>query len=327
MGRTVERSSFTSATIDLLFVLVSVLLSYHFLHWRLAGDKVYDLATPDMLVAGAAYLPFQYRALVPWLVRALAQLPWPQSVSTLNLFLIVEFISIVLLCAAFRRYLSFFIENKPLNSLLALSLFYVLPFHFIGSFWYPWDMPSLLFFTLGLISLYEQKWQWYYPLFVVATFNRETTYFLSLLYLLTAIGKTSWRTIALHTSAQLLLWVVIKLLLYYLYLDNPRLGYGLFELQLGENLNWLREPAVILGLLSLWGFLWLPLILWRHLVQSEFVKRTVLLLPPFFGIMLVVGVIDELRIYGELIPIVLSAFLLILKGLFRTAEADPAGPG
>ena len=73
-------------------------------------------------------------------------------------------------------------------------------------------------------------------------------------------------------------------------------------------------------------FLWLPLVLWRHLVQNKFVKRTLLLLPPFFGIMLVVGVIDELRIYGELIPIVLSAFLLILKELFRAAEADPAGP-
>ena len=326
MNRIADRSSTTGATIDLIFILASTLLAYQFTHLRINASGFYPPATPDMLVAGAAYLPFQYRALVPWLVRALAQLPWLQSVSTPKLFLIVEFISTVLLCAAFRRYLSFFFKNKPLNSLLALSLFYVLPFHFIGTFWYPWDIPSLLFFTLGLISLYEQKWQWYYPLFVVATFNRETTYFLSLLYLLTAIGKTSWRTMALHTSAQLLLWGAIKLLLYRLYLDNPRLGYGLFELQLGKNLNWLREPTVILGFLSLWGLLWLPLVLWRHLVQNDFVKRTLLLLPPFFGIMLVVGVIDELRIYGELIPIVLSAFLLILKELFRIAQADPASP-
>jgi len=42
---------------------------------------------------------------------------------------------------------------------------------------------------------------------------------------------------------------------------------------------------------------------------------------PFFIVMFILGEIFELRIYGELIPVILPAALLVFQALFR-AESE-----
>ncbi|MDD5550607.1 MAG: hypothetical protein PHS34_04980 [Candidatus Omnitrophica bacterium] len=185
-------------------------------------------------------------------------------------------------------------------------------------------MPSILFFTLGLILLYKKDWSKYYILFIVATFNKETACFLTFIYLFTAIGKTKPGKIAFHCFLQLVIWLAIKYFLYRLYAANP--GPGLFEINnidinvshLTRNVAWLLNlrnyPIVFFKSM---GFIWVPTLLGYSLIKDEFIKRSLWVVFPFLGGMMFVANIYELRIYGEIIPLVLTAFLLITREFFR----------
>ena len=100
-----------------------------------------------------------------------------------------------------------------------------------------------------------------------------------------------------------------------IYAANP--GQGAFQLTLADNIQYLLQPSGWLWLLPTWGFAWiLVLIGYRHL-PDQFVQRSLWIIPPFFGVMLMVGKIDELRIYADLMPIVLAAALLSLRHFFQ----------
>jgi hypothetical protein len=53
------------------------------------------------------------------------------------------------------------------------------------------------------------------------------------------------------------------------------------------------------------------------------VRSTLLVIPFFAAGMMAVGVITEIRIFGELIPVVLSAFALIATNAARTGPSSP----
>lgn len=65
------------------------------------------------------------------------------------------------------------------------------------------------------------------------------------------------------------------------------------------------------------GFLWIPTFFYFRLIEARFVKRSLLVIFPFFLVMMLAGNIIELRAYGELISVVLVAFLLIIKELLK----------
>jgi hypothetical protein len=345
----IRRLSNQSLWTDLIFLLISALLSYYFVSLRLYTAHYYYAADPFALVKGIAYTPFQFRALIPWIARGLTELKLPLSLT----FILIDLASTFLLCMALRYYLSFFLKDRRLNAILSLSLFYVLPFTFLRpnlytctnwyplvqftslqeirfpcTNWYPWDIASILFFTLGLAYIFKQNWKWYYPLFVVATFNRETTLFLMLVYIFTALGTKPQREIFFHTVLQLLIWGSIKVFLYWLYAHNPTVGYGLFELQIYKNIHKLiLPPSFLLVFLSTWGLIWLPVVIWYRHIPSVFVKRTLWVLPALFLSIGLFGNIHEIRLSAEGIPIILTAFLLILRELFKTTESTSVDKG
>src|SRR3990172_7183486 len=213
----------------IVFLVTAWFAAYYFVLCRFAFNSVHHQATPAMLVSGTAYKPFQYRALVGWVVglfsSAFPGIPLP------TWFRLAELFSVFFLLVAYRSYIALFIKDEILASLLSFFMLYVLFFNYLlypnYPVWFPWDMPSVLFFTLGLTLIYRRRWALYYPLFILATFNRETSCFLTVVYLLTAIKKDPAGTVALHFSAQLLIWVAVKSFLFLLYAGNP--GWELFE--------------------------------------------------------------------------------------------------
>jgi hypothetical protein len=179
---------------------------------------------------------------------------------------------------------------------------------------FPSDIPSILFFTLGLSLLFKNRMLPYYILFAIATLNRETSCFLTFAYLFASIGKIRLRTVALHCVSQLILWAGIKYFLYRAYAENP--GTGLWVDTLTVNLSLLKDPRALLTLSSMFGYTWIPTLVCYRLIPVPFIRRSVLVILPFLIAMMFFGYITELRIFGELIPIVLTAFLLIVRGLF-----------
>ena len=297
---------------EVIYLGLSVIAVVGFASWRFAKAYSYSPATPPLLVAGLAATPYQYRVLVPGLVHGLQNLFPDLFGEMMVLFFITDLTATFLLHLVFRRYLNLFFTHSQ-SRLLSFSLFYALPFSFVHVFWYPWDLPSILFFTLGLWLIHQRNWRWYYPLFVIATFNRETTFFLTLIYAITAWGQDKPGTIARHMTAQGILWGTIKIALFFLYVHNP--GTGFAELQFAPNLNRLTHWPSIGIILTSWGGLWAPVVVgWRRL-QSQFLRRATLMAPPFCLIMLVIGVVDERRILGEMAPVIVPASLAILTDL------------
>src|SRR5206468_2339407 len=148
-------------------------------------------------------------------------------------------VCLVALAFAFRRYLSLFVvdpSDARLVSVMALTIYAVLPFNYFNAPYYPYDVPSVLFFTVGLLLIHGGGWIWYYPLFVLATFNRETSIFLVVAAVLAWFDRYSRGRLALLAGSQLAIWIAIKSLLWFLYRHNRWLGYGLYQFQLKVNL-------------------------------------------------------------------------------------------
>lgn len=117
--------------------------------------------------------------------------------------------------------------------------------------------------------------------------------------------------------------MAIKIILFKAFIANPgpdnfewhnRLGVTNLE----ENMAFFKDIKCYPLFLSNMGFIWIPVLLYFHLIKNEFVKRSVLVIFPFFIGMMLVGTIYELRIYGELIPVFLMALFLIGTELMRS---------
>ena len=170
-------------------------------------------------------------------------------------------------------------------------------------YWYPWDIPAVLFTTLGILWIREQRWSWYYWIFPFATLNRETTSFLIVVFALTQFGKMKWWTLAQHVVVQVAIWLCIKTLLSLTFAKNPGIG-DYYADALKDNWAALREPATWRTVSLVFGVLWLPLIVFARYIREPFVRRALFVVPLFFAVTFVLAQFDELRIYGEMLPLV-----------------------
>ncbi len=299
---------------SLAFFVFALLFSYHFVFLRANETFTYSAASPEALAQGLAPTPYQYRILIPALVRLLQPIT---NLPTDPLYRLLELLSTFALFYALRAFINLFARRLSLASLFTLPLAYVLPYNFTYTFIYPYDLPAILFTTLGLIALYRKQWTWYYAIFILATFNRETSYFLTLVYLASALGIENGKTILRHIGAQAALWLGIKTALYLLFTNNPAQGAGLFELQLFRSLQQITNPGALSILARNWGMVWIFVLAWQHRIQNTFLRRGLLAVIAQLLILFLVGVIEELRIYGEIIPILLAALFAITQSFFQ----------
>jgi hypothetical protein len=86
------------------------------------------------------------------------------------------------------------------------------------------------------------------------------------------------------------------------------------------NIELFSEPSNYYFILSNMGFLWVPaFLLWRH-IKDDFARRSLFVAVPFLLGSFLIGQYTELRGFGELIPVVVSAFILELKVFFEKDE-------
>jgi hypothetical protein len=310
-----------AAKADLVFFIAAVILSLHSVPYQLmacypAPDHGPD--SPVALAAGVASTPYQYRVLVPWLVRGVTELHLIRPESQVALFMALQVVALFLLAIVVRRYLSMFITDQVLTSVAALSVYAILPFNYFNLPYYPYDVPSVVFFTLGLILIHDEKWSWFLPLFALATLNRETSIFLAVATAFAWFDRYSWRKLALLIASQGAIWIAIKAALWLLYAQNRWMGYGLYEYQLKVNIaTLLTFPVKGIIALATWGCLWLAVVVWYPRLTDGFLKRNLWTVPVFIAGMFFAGFVIELRIYGEVLPIILAAAWVVFLDVMR----------
>lgn len=310
----------------LLAIYAACALMFALLHYR---DNLYHLnKSSDMdaewlaLTNFSGERPYQYRVLIFALARLLHA---GLHVSVPLAFQLLEAGFLFLLFLAFRRYLAIFIPEQ-ISRFASLALLYPLVWNYVllGHIYWPYDIPGIFFFVAGLVCLVEGRWASYYPLFVLATLNRETSVFLILASLLIAWGRQAPRQIAGHLLVQAVLWLAIKALLNRLFAHNS----GSFTDNMMHN-NWLLLTRFLHGnfsflrfLLLVCGAVWLLIPLaWRR--QPVIFRRLLWIIPPFIAGMGVVGVLDEVRIYNELIPVLLAPAVFSVYAVFAPDQVSP----
>ena len=307
--------------LDIGFALAGLGLALQFNVARFYENKV-PPGGPLALLEGTYAVPFQYRVLVPLAVRGLLKVP--TGLSFMWMYAAFDLAAVLGLCFVMRGLVLRFTDNLLYASVSGLGLFYVLPFNFVHTFWYPSDVPSVLFFALGLRLLLERKWIWYYPLFILATLNRETTIYLTLTQILVSIGTARSMGLWKHVVMQALLWSVIKGTLWFIYRTNPVVGFGLFENQLWANIEALADWPRLAAYLMNFGGSWIPVVIWQHKLAQPFLRRALLVCVVQMLVLGTVGVLDEMRVYGEIIPVVYLALVMLVwqaGGVAKLADA------
>jgi hypothetical protein len=187
----------------------------------------------------------------------------------------------------------------------------------------PYDFPSLAFFTAGLYVIYTRKFLPLFFIVLVGTLNRETTLFLIVIYVLdcasvqvSAENRTWWRERLrfsqipwLRVFLLCLAWVVVEGALSYHFAGNDRRHA---HIRISENLHRLK-PENWPVLLNICGYL-LPFVLvLQPAIRPARFGNYSLVAPLWIAVMICYGVITETRIYGELVPYITVATVLLLE--------------
>jgi hypothetical protein len=316
----------TLGLVALVFILAA-LFSQYFSVIRMTAKTEYAPASIERLLEGTAAAPFQYRVLVPWIVGMLEGIPWfAHHIRTPKGYCYaIELASTFALFIAMWFYLGLFFKAVRVKAIGMLLLMYVLSITYLVpkglAFYYVYDVPGVCLFTLCLLFLRQERWLLFYAMFVVATFNRETSCFLAV-----ALLVVNWRDrrgwALLHCSMLALIWLAIKMALASLYARQ-----NLFELTLLSNMWILTSPYELFHSLSSLGLLWLVVLLaWRE-IRDRFLLRLCLVAPVFLAGMTFVANLNEIRVFGELIPVILPAALAVLSrqeagGIAETTARD-----
>ena len=269
---------------------------------------------------GQAPYPFRYRVLAPLLARASATLT---HLPLALVYAALGTLAVFGLLLVFERLLAEF-ARRDLARVLAPAILYPVAWNYCGLnlMYFPFDMPGLFFMVAACLCLVRRSWPLYYALFVLGTLNRETTWFWTVLFLLVEFRRLPFRALTAHLAAQAAIWVGLKIALYDLFPGSER---ALFATMLPKNLDTWHGMLTLHGTglkdwakaVLMFGGLWLavPFVLRG---QPRFVQRTLWGVVPFVAAMIIVGTIDEARVYGEILPLVT---LPVLIWLARRIEA------
>lgn len=312
-------------------LVVGLILAGIFAYQFARQHTLRDISNPnapeyslESACTGHAATPFRYRVLVPWAITGVLAL-WPSNAgepTPLQVMFPIDaaatFFLIIALWLWLREW-SVGVYGRALGILLAanaLIMTYLLPIKLSYFYWY--DILSVLFFTLGLLAIKQQRTLVFYCLFLLGTLNRETTYFLSVAFLV--LRRRDGRAYAaVHGSLQALLWLGVKLSLAHAAAYPP---LSMFWWELPRNMHILGSHTRydVRLLMSMLGFIPLATIAVWPWVRNRDAKLVALIAIPFLAGMALVGFIEEIRIYGELLPVLLPACVLGITGVVEQAR-------
>ena len=307
----------------LLLYLLFALASVYWVQVRFERAEEFYGSREDRLIAGTAHLPHQYRDLVPAVVRLLvAHTPLTAHKG----FRLVEGLFFFATLCAFRPFLVSVCGARPdAPPAIALSLLYPLAFTFALPPWLPrepFDTPAVFFLMVLLLLAQRRQWALFYPLFIAATVNRETS-LLAIVYCaadLWRAGLPRGRLLA-HLAAQGALWVGVKAWLWWLYGHNLNYGNSLFAAMFLRNLGILAHPANWPRLASVFGYALVLLALrprdaWRALAPPLWAVAG------FYALVVLgVGLLTEIRVMGDVLPL---AWAAVLRVYFERPAAPAA---
>jgi hypothetical protein len=166
---------------------------------------------------------------------------------------------------------------------------------------YPYDLPSMLLFTLSLYLIYTERTWWVVLIFPFATLNREVTVFLIPVLMLdryVADGPKGLRKPALVIQVVLMscMWLGLHWAVGRMFAGNPtEMGSRLFK-NIHNVLTPQNWPQIAATGAYLLPFLWV----YRQRIVQTRLRAYLLILFPWAAMMFFYGEFIETRLFGEL---------------------------
>ena len=299
-----------------LFASVAVALAFLDVRVRRFPDHVVTKYIPGVL-DGTYGAPGIYRILVPYSIDFLARVT---AIEPLAVFLATRLMVIYAALVATHVYLRQW-YSAPVAIGATLGVAALLPLTFTNSWAHPDSFPELLLFTLGCLAV-ARRWDWlFWPTLVLATFNRETSGFLVLLWGCYRLPGSWSRGDVFRFTAFGATWAAI--------FGGLRLLRGLQHYQylmLWENLAVLKLlPEGYDPYTRVSGYFWLVLLVpaaflaWRGTRGEDtpsFMRRALPVAAMFVVTAFLISAVIESRIFLPMFP-------LLLPAVTRALSTDP----
>lgn len=290
--------------------------------------------------AGQERLPFQARDLMRWPMLAASHSAFLQHFTSTRALLrspefmvmdVVAAISLMLAGWSAVKLYKLALPAAPVPELPFAVLIVICYFDFVLGvpFSFPYDLPSTAFLGWGTYFAMRQRFFALLPIFLFGTWNRETTLFLIGVVLVVAAcrsGRLSFGNLRgrdwLEAVVLLIIWGAVVAAQKHHYAGNQSEAGA----RISGNLRHLLDPQLWPNILSASAFL-LPYVYFnRGKIAFAPVRYSMLLLPFWVLLLLSVGQILELRIYGDISVLVSVAASLILVQAIRS-RGEPARAG
>ena len=246
------------------------------------------------MISGTAPAPNQYRPLTPWLAEFVWRLSG-QGDLYLSYFLLRALFTGLALWV-FDRYLRvWFAPGAAAGGALALAV--VIPFTYYSVIQES-DPLNLLIFVAAFWALAVGRDLWLVPLLLAGTLNRETTAMLPVVYLLARWGQEPPRRVIGRAALFAACWGVVYGAIW---LGYGNRAYYTDVVMLEANLRSLLPTTFALLFLGVMWFL--P---WFARQQAPLLlRRSLWLVPLFVALQYVVAVVQEVRLFLPLTPILI----------------------
>ena len=328
-----------------LYLITSLVASVIFTYYYFLYTNEYPPGSAERIANFSADKVFQTRFLIPIIADSLLPLipllkiilqwavPYPidynvilQIINVIALFLLIISLPKLLDCLGSK--------TSPwltLIILIPISWNYILINGVIdgAGLYYCYDIPSLTFFSIGLILFIKKKWGWFYVAFVLATLNRESSCFISIGgFLLQAKFSnynpksflTENKILLLHIFIQAAIWVNIKILLHYIFKSNPGEFFEEPHLMIhflsgigNDQKHWAMENAS--WFLTLFFGIWLvPAILYKYLSQQG--RRFLMVGIIYLLVLIFRSNMMETRVYNELNVVLAASMIICIHNIF-----------
>jgi hypothetical protein len=275
------------------------------------GIDAYHRSRLVDMVHGTAYRPYVYRVLVPGVARLGASL-WPghsEAAHAADYVLVVGVMAASLVGFAFAvRALSrtVFSASPAVHGSIALIAVACLPLTFGPFSRQIYDFSTLCLFTWCLVLMARQQWAAFAAVFILACLNKESSILLPLVFLfvtLRAENRLTNANIAALFIYQIVVFALVRTAVVYAFGDNPG---DTVEMHLYDHNQYvllhpgeMSKRLILLLAVAIAGT-------WRWQQKPLFLRRAFLALAPALVVMgVTVGMVDEIRAYYEIYPVIL----------------------
>ncbi len=256
-------------------------------------------ALPDwhqQMIGGTAPAPNQFRPLTPWLAEWL-RLILPGHNLYLSYLLLRGLVTGVTLFV-FDRYMRVWFAPAAAAA-GALALAAIIPFTYYRVIQES-DPIALLMVTLSFWALARERDLWLIPLVLIGTLNRETSALIPAVYFLSRWRERPAKELAWRTAVLVAAWALVYFGMIAVYGWRP---YYCDTVMWPQNI---QSVYPTLQLVLVYGAIWVLAALGARQAPAM-LRRTIWLVPPYIALHYVVALVNEVRLFLPLAPILIPS--------------------